>query len=455
LVVTLFGSQSYERALKLLENQETKKGVNLLIKLAETGNADAQLDLYDFYNEGYYFKKNPKKAMYWIKKAAKTNSTGMALLGVKYYEKSDYREGKKWLDKAAKLSNPVALRILGNIYKDGVGIKQSCKTSYDYYVKAAKVGSSKSAEYIFWAYNDGNNCIKKNYKLAKKWLLKAVKLDSPSALRVLGYSQLFKKNKFDIKYDYKQAEKNLMKSAELGDVQSMYVLANEYELGSRLKQDFDYAAKIYQVASDNGHKLAQYRLGTFYYRGVGVKKDYKKSCDMYEKSISYPGSSYNLATCYQNGEGRKKDLKLASKYFLDAANKLHLDSQLQIAMDYHFGRAGEINYTKARSWYKKVINNYHSAPFNKHDPEKIRLMAKYNLANLIYDGKGGASSHNRAFKLYKEAAKGNESNAQNTLGIMYFEGHGTKVDKEKAKYWFKKSAAHGNENAKENLSRLY
>ena len=162
LCITIFGSEGYDSAIKLLNDNKIKEGIQALTKLAKDGDIDAQLDLYDNYNHGIYTKKDQKKAMYWIKKAAKRDSNAMAALGAQYIKQSNYVDGKVCLDKAAKDSSPVALWLLGAMYFDGTGVKQNCETSYKYHMKAIKAKSSQSAEYLFIAYNEGNTCIKKN-----------------------------------------------------------------------------------------------------------------------------------------------------------------------------------------------------------------------------------------------------------------------------------------------------
>jgi len=188
----------YELAVNTFQTQP-KKAIHMLTKLAKKGNIDAQIDLYSIYRQGLSTKKDSNKAIYWIKKAAQTNSEAMSILGSLYITQSNYKDGLKYLDKAAKKSNPTALYVLGAIYFDGTGVKQNCKRSTNDYLKAAKLGSVQSSEYFLNAYLNGNKCLQKSKMDAKKWLKEAVNLNSPLALRLLGYSQLFPNNPYGIR----------------------------------------------------------------------------------------------------------------------------------------------------------------------------------------------------------------------------------------------------------------
>lgn len=60
----------------------------------------------------------------------------------------------------------------------------------------------------------------------------------------------------------------------------------------------------------------------------------------------------------------------------------------------------------------------------------------------------------KAIKKFESAAKKGDGCAQFQLGMMHFYGRGTKKDDDKAKEWFKKSAASGFEKAKMQLAQL-
>ena len=62
--------------------------------------------------------------------------------------------------------------------------------------------------------------------------------------------------------------------------------------------------------------------------------------------------------------------------------------------------------------------------------------------------------HEKAFKLFKEAAEYGLDSSQVYLGICYYNSEGVEEDLNKAYYWFKKAEEKGNEVAKEMIQEM-
>ena len=56
---------------------------------------------------------------------------------------------------------------------------------------------------------------------------------------------------------------------------------------------------------------------------------------------------------------------------------------------------------------------------------------------------------------FQKAADQGHADAQNNLGIMYYEGEGVSRDFVKAAHWFRQSAEQGNADAQYNLGTMY
>ena len=83
-------------------------------------------------------------------------------------------------------------------------------------------------------------------------------------------------------------------------------------------------------------------------------------------------------------------------------------------------------------------------------------VAQYNIGYFFYEGKGGVSrDYKQAFEWYSKSANQGYAEAQNSLGVMYANGHGVAQDYVKAVYWFKKSAEQGDDAAQYNLGLRY
>jgi len=82
--------------------------------------------------------------------------------------------------------------------------------------------------------------------------------------------------------------------------------------------------------------------------------------------------------------------------------------------------------------------------------------AQYYLGWLYYNGRGGVSKDFvQAVYWYRKAAEQGHANAQNNLGICYFNGQGVDKDITQAVYWFRKAAEQGDAIAQSNLGNRY
>jgi len=85
-------------------------------------------------------------------------------------------------------------------------------------------------------------------------------------------------------------EDKLIKHATTGDKKAQYALAKHYEIGFRLGFDFSSIDGIvpdvywYFKAAEQGYDEAQYTLGWYYLRGIGVEKDSKQSIYWFRKA---------------------------------------------------------------------------------------------------------------------------------------------------------------------------
>ena len=97
---------------------------NLLLPLAEQGNAAAQNDVGYLYDQGQGAALNPTEAAKWFRKAAdQGNDSAQINLGNAYYYgkgvKRNYEEAVKWYQKAADRGNATAKENLGLSYECG------------------------------------------------------------------------------------------------------------------------------------------------------------------------------------------------------------------------------------------------------------------------------------------------------------------------------------------------
>lgn len=120
-------------------------------KLAQGGNAIAELALAGFYAGGDGVPQDLRQAVYWYQKsAAQGNAAAMSKLGDAYLTGNgvaqDYGQAASWFGRAASAGDPWSLTKLGSLYEAGEGVAQDDVTAYQWYDVAAAKGDAHAAE---------------------------------------------------------------------------------------------------------------------------------------------------------------------------------------------------------------------------------------------------------------------------------------------------------------------
>ena len=85
------------------------------------------------------------------------------------------------------------------------------------------------------------------------------------------------------------------------------------------------------------------------------------------------------------------------------------------------------------------------------------MLADDNNERLFYAANAAweAGDLARAFELFREGAQNGDPHCQNSLGVFYESGYGTRRNDYKAMYWYRKSARNDNSCAIPNIADLY
>jgi len=156
-----------------------------------------------------------------------------------------------------------------------------------------------------------------SYGHALKMLRGHVENDVPEALNSLGLA--YRGGALDLVKSGKKAVKLFKRAVELGDVEAMMNLGNQYEWGDGVKQNTIKAIQLYRMASDRGDARAQCFLGCIL-REMG---DYEEAVKFFRLSADqgFADSEYDLACCYAHGQGLDVDLDEAERLMRRAAAK--------------------------------------------------------------------------------------------------------------------------------------
>jgi hypothetical protein len=141
-------NSDYDQCTALSDQQATLACVE---KLAQSGNAEAQLALGGYYADGAGVPQNPQQAVSWYEKAAaQGNAVAMSELGDAYLQGNgvtqDFGKAASWYGRAASAGDLWSFAKLGALYATGQGVPQNDVTAYQWFDVAAAQGDPQAAE---------------------------------------------------------------------------------------------------------------------------------------------------------------------------------------------------------------------------------------------------------------------------------------------------------------------
>ncbi len=218
----------------------------------------------------------------------------------------------------------------------------------------------------------------------------------------------------------------LASSAARGDLLEMKELNLAIEQGNYAKAL--PTLRFYAEKMDDAY--AQNNLGSWYYKGKGVKQDYAEAARWFRKAADQGNAiaQSNFASQYEEGKGVKQDYAEAARWYRKAADQGKAIAQSNLASQYEEGKGVKQDYAEAARWYRKAA-------------DQGNAIAQSNLADLYSEGKGVRQDDAEALKWYRKAADQGEFYSQIALGDMYNLGRGVRKDYDAAKKWFQLAEA--------------
>ena len=166
--------------------KDYQKAEQLLLKLAQQGDAYAQNLLGLFYDK----QKDYQKAVQWFTKAAKQGSSGAQFnLAHCYYNgegvAKDYQKAVQWYTKAAEQGDAEAQFNLALCYSKGEGVPKDYQKAVHWYTKSAEQGIADAQNNLALRYWNGEG-VAKDYQKAVQWFTKAAGQGNAKAQLHLG-----------------------------------------------------------------------------------------------------------------------------------------------------------------------------------------------------------------------------------------------------------------------------
>jgi|GEM_PF-683324 len=189
LLASLPALATMEAALSDFKKGNYGAAIKELNTLGDAGNVPAQIMLGALYSKGGAVPRDDKMAAAWFEKAANQgNAEAQYQLG-NLYENSqlpkDYKAAANWYLKSAQQGSAKAQARLGMFYSNGLGVAQNPNEAILWSGKAALQGNADAQYWFGLGYMQGKRA-PKNAQLAMGWLSKAAAQNHTDALLLMA-----------------------------------------------------------------------------------------------------------------------------------------------------------------------------------------------------------------------------------------------------------------------------
>lgn len=224
-----------------------------MIRLAEGGNLDAQLNL----GYMYLYGENGVQA--------------------------DYSQAFHFYELAAAQNDKIALNNLGSLYFNGIGTETDYVKAAQLFAKAAQNGSDDAAVNLAFIYLSGTNK-NKNLDEAVQLFKQAANAGNNTAKFMLGYAYY---KGFRIERNFYKAVELLKAASDAQFDEAQYMLAVMYMNGQGIAKNYGNAVKFLRAAQKQGNVDATMQLADILAKGT-----------MYPKNLNQAHVYYNIAAVY-------------------------------------------------------------------------------------------------------------------------------------------------------------
>ena len=205
-----------------------------------------------------------------------------------------------------------AMTLIGEIYRDGIAVRQNMVEAEHWFQLASKAGDPAAAFELGVILLDGAPGIARDRKGAEAQFAKAAVAGHATALYNLGVLAIDVEN--GAKPDFVKAASYFKRAAEAGDGNAAYSYGVQLRDGKGVPLDIGESAHWLKVASDEGIIAGQVEYAIMLFNGVGVTRDEAAAARIFLLAAARrnPIAANRLAHLYVSGRGVPKDLVLAA-----------------------------------------------------------------------------------------------------------------------------------------------
>lgn len=216
----------------------------------DAGSAGCCVMLASVYREVLQDKAGAAEIRSLLEKALKTENDAeiYLLLAEVCLDMGDTDSAIRSLNKCRKEHPqfPESWTMLGDMYQDGLGVRQNSELALKHYYKAAEQGSSHALLKLGMMYYYGRGC-RLNYKRAVGYFHQAAEAGETEAYHFLAVCYRYGDG---VAEDRKEMLRWVKKGVEIDDPYCCMLLAGLYMLGDGVETDFVRSAELLRIARE-------------------------------------------------------------------------------------------------------------------------------------------------------------------------------------------------------------
>ena len=167
---------------------------------------------------------------------------------------------------------------------------------------------------------------------------------------------------------------------------AQYELGYHYYNGIGVEQDFEEAAKWFDLGAGNNSILAMNDLAKCYYYGHGVKQDYKEAFKWFEEAAIqwHPESQYYLGWYYSEGMVVKADKRMAANWLLLSARGFYTTGAVNFKCQY-MDKATEFFDCAINAWNRAAKMGYAEALYQLNHVCYYNVLTDCEINHIPFD----------------------------------------------------------------------
>ena len=232
----------------------------------------------------------------------------------------------------------------------------------------------------------------------------------------------------------------LRTSAEAGNSEAAFFLANCYSEGRGVEKNPEQAFQWYLVAAESGYLPAMSGVAECYEQGLGTEVDLSKA---FEWTLRHAESGdgaamFNAAVSYEKGIGTDQNPEKAFYWYLKSAETGYELAMYNTALCYLLGLGTPQDLGQAFYWTDLLAQNGNAS-------------GMYNLGYMYQHGMGTEENARQAYIWYRKAAEAGDADGMYMTGWCIENHYGTEDEELE---WYRRASESGNEDAAEAVARL-